>query len=177
MICICMPTFASTSVRWAISFSSSSRSASSLPLSSPVRARRRISMMAEAWMSDNSKRSIIVCLAASGVCDERMMCTISSMLSCAISRPCTICRRSSAFFRSKRARRTTTSWRCSMKYLIRSRIGSICGRPLTSAMLFTANDVCSGVFLNSVFSTTLATASCFRIMMIRRPLRSDSSLM
>ena len=53
-------------------------------------------------MSLRLKRSIIVCLAASGVCDERMMCTISSMLSCAISRPCTICRRSSAFFRSKR---------------------------------------------------------------------------
>ncbi len=70
MICICMPTFRSTSFRWAISLSSSSRSAISLPYSSPVRARRRISMMAEAWMSLSSKRSIIVCLAASGVCDD-----------------------------------------------------------------------------------------------------------
>ena len=100
MICICMPTFSSTSFRWAINLVRSSRSAVSLPYSSPVRARRRISMMAEAWMSLSSKRSIMACLAASGVCDERMMCTISSMLSCAIKRPSTICRRSSALRRS-----------------------------------------------------------------------------
>ena len=33
------------------------------------------------------------------------------------------------------------------------------------------------LFRKKVFSTTLATASCLRMMMMRRPLRSDSSLM
>ncbi len=133
-------------------------------------------MIAEACISLNENRSIMVCLARSGVCDDRMMRTISSMLSCAINRPCTIWRRSSALRLSKRARRTMTSWRWSTKCFIKSRIDNNCGRPLTNAMLLTANDDCNCVFLNNVLSTTLATASCFRITMIRKPLRSDSSL-
>lgn len=60
--------------------------------------------MAEACASLKLKRSIMACLAKSGFLAARMMWMISSMLSCAMSRPNTICSLFSALAKSKRVR-------------------------------------------------------------------------
>ena len=73
-------------------------------------------------------------------------------------------------------RRLMTSSRNATKARSMSSSVICSGLPPLSATMLQPNEVCSGVFLYSVLSTTLATASCFRMTMIRMPFRSDSSL-
>ena len=75
----------------------------------PVRRCRRMSRMALAWMSSSPKRSSRRVLASSGLAEERMMRTTSSILSMAMRRPSRICALASDFARSKRVLLMTTS--------------------------------------------------------------------
>ena len=83
-----------------IRFISSSNSFSSFSLSSPVRARRRMSTIACACASESWKRSINSVFASCTVWEPRMILMTSSILSRAMSSPCKIWARSSALFNS-----------------------------------------------------------------------------
>ena len=69
-----------------------------------------------------------------------------------------------------------TSWRCSTKYFTHSFKLNRRGRPFTSAMLLTENELCKAVILNNLFKITLALASRLMSITIRIPCRPDSSL-
>ncbi len=114
-------------------------------------------------------------MASFGLLDDLMIAITSSILSEAMIKPSRICALSSAFFSSKRVRRITTSWRCSIKALIISFRFNCLGRPLTKAILFTLKEDCRAVSLYNLFSTTPELASRFTSTTIRIPLRSDSS--
>ena len=100
---------ASRAFRYLISLASSSASSRSLPVSSAVSRRSGMSRMWVAWISLSSNRSMRARRAVSVSGEERMICTTSSMLSRAMSRPATMCARASALARRKRVRRSTTS--------------------------------------------------------------------
>ena len=163
-------------LKYSIFFISSSYSACSLFCCRPVSCDSRISTMALLCISSSPKRSSSARCAAAGVWLCLMMRTTSSMLSLAMMSPRRMCTRSSALRRSYLVRRMTTSWRCSTKLLMKSRSVSNCGRPLTSAMLFTLKLVCMGVILKSLFSTTRLLVSRFTSITMRIPSRSLSSL-
>ena len=85
---------------------------SSFSLSRPVRAFRRISTIACACASDNSNRSIRAVFASGVVRLPLMIAITSSILSSAIIKPCKICARSSALFKSYFVRLVITSFWC-----------------------------------------------------------------
>ena len=158
-------------------FLMSSYSASSFCCSRPVRARSFISRMALACISVSEKRSIRRVRASSVLADDCMMSMTSLMFCEAMMRPSRMCMRSSALARRNLVRRMTTSWRWSMNDLRMSCRLSVQGRPLSSATLFIDTEACSCVILYSLFSTTLALASAFTLIIIRMPSKSVSSLM
>ena len=151
-------------------------SSCSLSCIRPVNWLRRISTIAFACTSSNSKRFINASCADWGVLDARIICTTSSMLSLATIKASKMCCLSCAFFKSNFVRRITTSWRCTMKLLIQSFNVSSLGRPWTNAMQLTLKLDCNAVILNNLFRTTLAFASRFTSITMRIPSRSDSSL-
>ena len=97
------------------------------------------------------------------------------MLSEAIIRPSKICALSSAFRSSYCVLLTTTSCLNSTKLEIMLFRFRSSGLPFTRHMLFTENEVCSDVYLNNLFNTTLAIASLLISKTIRIPFLSDSS--
>ena len=115
MICILLGSCAKISFKSVINNIISSYSPLSLSCSSPVSWRKRISTMALAWISDNSKRAIRRSLASSGLFEPLMILITSSMLSLAMINPSKMCALASAFFSSNSVLRTMTSWRCSTK--------------------------------------------------------------
>ena len=133
--------------------------------------------MAWACFSLNENRSIKRVLASSRVRDDRISLTTSSMWSDAMISPSRICALSSAFARSKRVRRITTSWRWSTNASNSCFRFSVWGRPFTKAILLTLKEDCKSVILNNLFKITLALASRFISITILIPARSDSSLM
>ena len=84
-------------------------SSSSFSISSPVSRASRMSRIALACRSDSSKFSCKRPDAISASREPRMILITSSILLTAILRPSRMCARSSAFFRSKVVRRTTTT--------------------------------------------------------------------
>ena len=137
---------------------------------------RRISTIAFDCSSSNSKRCSRLRCASAGVLLARMIRTTSSILSHAMINPSRMCARSCAFFNSYFVRRIVTSWRCSTKYFTHSFNERIRGRPFTSAILLTENELCRAVILNSLFKMTLALASRFTSITMRIPCLPDSSL-
>ena len=142
---------------------------------------KRMSTIALACTSSSPKRDFKASIASCGFFEARIKRTTSSMLSEAIIKPSSMWARSWALRKSYCVRRITTSWRCSIKYLMQSFSVSSCGRPAlwawswTNAMQFTANAVCKAVILNSLLSTTLALKSRFTSITMRIPSLSLSS--
>ena len=161
IICIRRSFLSKISFKSSMVFIRSSYSVRNLSCSNPVSWRKRISTMALAWISLNSKRLMSFWRASSGLEEPRMIDITSSILSEAIISPSKMWARSSAFRSSYFVRRTTTSWRCSTKWWIISFRFNISGRPLTKAMLFTLKEDWSAVYLNSLFNTMFGIASRF----------------
>ena len=147
------------SFKSAMVLTSSSYSPRNLSCSKPVNWRKRISTMALAWISVNSNFSISLFLASSALEEDRMRAITSSILSDAMIKPSRMWARSSALRSSNWVLLTTTSWRCSTKWWIKSLRFNISGRPLTSAMLFTLKEDCSWVYLYNLFKTIFGMAS------------------
>ena len=161
--------------KYSIVFINSSYSALILSRSRPVSFWRRMSKIALAWISLSLNSVINPVFASSGVDEARMSLMTASRLSMAMSKPSRTWARFSACFSSYSVRRTTTSCLWSTKWRIMSLRFNNSGRPLTSAMLFTENELWSCVYLYSLLRTTLGTASRFKTYTIRIPLRSLSS--
>ena len=130
-----------------ISFLISSNSPLSLSCSRPVNWRNLISTIALDWISERLYFFIKFSFALSAFAEALIISITSSILSDAIINPSKIWHLSSAFFNSKLVLRTTTSCLWSTKYFILSFRFNICGRPLTSAILFTLKEDCNGLYL------------------------------
>ena len=135
-----------------------------------------MSTIALAWTSSKLKRVLRFSTASSGVLEERMMCTTSSILSQATMSASSIWARSCAFAKSNFVLRIVTSCLCSTKCLMQSLSVRSFGRPLTRAMQFTENELCNAVILNNLFKMTFAFASRLTSTTMRIPWRPDSSL-
>ena len=163
------------SLRSAMVRSSSRYSFSILSRSRPVSLRRVISRMASLWRSDSPNCDMRPALAAAASSEPRMSRMISSIWSRAMRRPSRICARSSALPRSKRVRRSTTSWRWSMKWLMSSRRFRVLGRPSTRARLWMEKVSWSWVCLYSRLRMMSGKASFLSSMMMLIPSLSLSS--
>ncbi len=110
-----------------------------LSRSNPVSLCNLISSIAFAWISRKANRVIKPSFAVSGSLEFLINAITSSRLSKATRYPSRMWALFSASASSNFVRRTTTSWRCSTKYLTRSLRFSVNSRPFTSATLFTLN--------------------------------------